>query len=54
MIPHNKLTDGEPLAREKFFSPAREFGIMPFWFWNGEMDLSLIHILRTRWWNGNI
>ncbi len=38
MIPHNKLTDGEPLAREKFFSPAREFGIMPFWFWNGEMD----------------
>lgn len=38
MAPYNKLTAGEGLKREKFFSPAREFGIMPFWFWNGEMD----------------
>ena len=35
---NNILMQGEPLNREKFFSPSREFGIMPFWFWNGEMD----------------
>ncbi len=38
MASYNKITDGEPLTREKFFSPAREFGIMPFWFWNGRLD----------------
>ena len=48
MIPHNKLTDGEPLAREKFFSPAREFGIMPFWFWNGAMDYAEKMCIRDR------
>lgn len=42
MKPHNTLTEGEPLKREKFISPAREFGIMPFWFWNGEMDYAEI------------
>ena len=34
---YNKLVSGEPLDRDKFRSPSREFGIMPFWFWNGEM-----------------
>lgn len=38
MTPYNLLTEGEPLTRDHFFSPSREFGIMPFWFWNGEMD----------------
>ncbi len=37
MAAYNILTKGEPLTREKFFSPAREFGIMPFWFWNGKL-----------------
>lgn len=34
----NKLVYGEKLSKEKFFRPSREFGIMPFWFWNGEMS----------------
>lgn len=34
----NKLVNGEALSKEKFLNPSREFGIMPFWFWNGEMD----------------
>lgn len=35
---YNKIVDGEKLSREKFRTPSEEFGIMPFWFWNGEMD----------------
>lgn len=35
---YNKLVSGEPLSREKFAVPSREFGIVPFWFWNGEMS----------------
>lgn len=34
---YNKLVSGEALSKEKFARPSREFGIMPFWFWNGEM-----------------
>lgn len=34
---YNKLVSGEPLSKEKFAKPSVEFGIMPFWFWNGEM-----------------
>jgi hypothetical protein len=37
-IDKNKLVKGEGLSPEKFARPSREFGIMPFWFWNGEMD----------------
>lgn len=35
---YNKLVNGEALSKEKFKNPSREFGIMPFWFWNGEMS----------------
>jgi len=35
---YNKLVHGEALSEEKFKTPSREFGIMPFWFWNGEMS----------------
>lgn len=35
---YNKLVDGETLSHEKFAVPSKEFGIMPFWFWNGEMS----------------
>lgn len=35
---YNKLVSGEPLTKDKFRAPSREFGIMPFWFWNGEMN----------------
>jgi hypothetical protein len=35
---YNKIVDGEKLSREKFRVPSEEFGIMPFWFWNGELD----------------
>jgi hypothetical protein len=34
----NILVHGEALSNEKFKTPSREFGIMPFWFWNGEMN----------------
>jgi hypothetical protein len=34
----NKLVHGEALSNAKFKTPSREFGIMPFWFWNGEMS----------------
>ncbi len=33
-----KLVTGETLTRENFKSPPKEMGILPFWFWNGEMD----------------
>ena len=34
----NILVTGEPLRKDKFKTPSKEFGIMPFWFWNGEMS----------------
>lgn len=34
----NKLLKGAELKKETFKSPPRELGILPFWFWNGEMD----------------
>lgn len=34
----NILVTGEPLSEQKFRRPSKEFGIMPFWFWNGEMS----------------
>ena len=33
-----KLVDGETLTKENFKMPPKELGILPFWFWNGEMD----------------
>lgn len=35
---YNKLVSGEKYSPEKFLHPSKEFGIMPFWFWNGEMS----------------
>jgi len=28
----------EPLSREKFRRPSRALGILPFWFWNGDLN----------------
>jgi hypothetical protein len=33
-----KLVNGETLTKENFKSPPPELGILPFWFWNGEMN----------------
>jgi alpha-L-rhamnosidase len=33
-----KLVNGEKLTEENFKNPPKELGILPFWFWNGEMD----------------
>ena len=33
-----KLLTGDTLTRENFKNPPKEMGILPFWFWNGEMD----------------
>lgn len=30
--------NGETLTRDNFKNPPAEMGILPFWFWNGEMD----------------
>ncbi|MBI2619830.1 MAG: hypothetical protein HYW57_07090 [Ignavibacteriales bacterium] len=30
--------NGAPLTRESFKTPPREMGILPFWFWNGDLD----------------
>ncbi|MEG8989748.1 glycosyl hydrolase [Ignavibacteria bacterium 4148-Me] len=32
------LITGEKLTEEKFKSPSIEFSLLPFWFWNGNMD----------------
>ena len=34
-----KLLTGVPLTKENFNTPPRELGILPFWFWNGDLDL---------------
>lgn len=33
------LLTGVPLTPTNFKTPPRELGILPFWFWNGELDL---------------
>ena len=33
------LVHGLPLTRESFQTPPLEMGIVPFWFWNGELDV---------------
>ena len=43
---YNKLVDGEALSKEKFAVPSKEFGILPFWFWNGEMSYSKTALWR--------
>ncbi|HEX9652821.1 MAG TPA: glycosyl hydrolase [bacterium] len=38
-MPFSKsLLTGLTLTRENFKTPPREMGILPFWFWNGELD----------------
>ncbi|HYF96262.1 MAG TPA: glycosyl hydrolase [Symbiobacteriaceae bacterium] len=34
----DKTLSGEPLGRDQFRRPSRALGILPFWFWNGEMN----------------
>jgi hypothetical protein len=33
-----KTLQGEILTPENFKNPPKELGILPFWFWNGELD----------------
>jgi hypothetical protein len=33
-----KFVNGETLTKENFKNPPKELGILPFWFWNGDMD----------------
>lgn len=33
-----RLINGEKLTEGNFKNPPEELGILPFWFWNGEMD----------------
>ncbi len=38
-MPYSKtVLSGVPLTRENFAGPPMEMGILPFWFWNGNMD----------------
>lgn len=34
----DKTVSGVPFSKEQFKSPPSELGILPFWFWNGELD----------------
>ncbi|MGE5529973.1 MAG: glycosyl hydrolase [Patescibacteria group bacterium] len=34
---HERFLLGEPLSEERFAHPNRDFGILPFWFWNGDL-----------------
>ena len=34
----SNLVQGVELTRENFTNPPNELGILPFWFWNGELD----------------
>ena len=34
----SKLVHGEVLTKDNFKKPPEELGILPFWFWNGEMN----------------
>ena len=38
MVFSKKTVTGEVLTRENFKTPPRELGILPFWFWNGNLD----------------
>jgi hypothetical protein len=51
---YNKLVHGEALSRDKFKSPSREFGIMPFWFWNGEMKYEEMEYQLWEYYNKGI
>jgi len=33
----DKLVNSEPLEPKKFKDPSRDLGILPFWFWNGDL-----------------
>ncbi len=38
-MPFSKTTlHSEKLTKENFKTPPKEMGILPFWFWNGELD----------------
>ena len=38
-MPYSKtVLSGVPLSKANFTTPPMEMGILPFWFWNGEMD----------------
>lgn len=32
------LVEGEKLTKDNFANPPKAMGVLPFWFWNGEMD----------------
>lgn len=35
---HNAVSHGLPLSRDSFSRPPLEMGIVPFWFWNGDLE----------------
>ncbi len=37
-MPFSRIViDGETLTKDNFTTPPMEMGILPFWFWNGEL-----------------
>ncbi len=38
MAHQHHVQHGIPLTRDNFTSPPLEMGIVPFWFWNGDLD----------------
>lgn len=40
----NKVVHGETLTRENFTDPPLELGIVPFWFWNGDLEYEQLEL----------
>ncbi|MDX1429044.1 MAG: hypothetical protein R3282_02100, partial [Rhodothermales bacterium] len=38
MANQDRVLNGVPLTRENFTNPPMEMGIVPFWFWNGDLE----------------
>jgi hypothetical protein len=38
MAHQDAVVNGLPLTKESFTNPPLEMGIIPFWFWNGDLD----------------
>lgn len=38
MVPLNKILNNKTLTKDNFKNPPVEMSILPFWFWNGDMD----------------
>jgi len=48
------MLNGFELTRDNFADPPREMGILPFWFWNGELDEKELEWQLREFWDKGI